>query len=145
MRAVVDTDVFISAVLSPFGLPARLLDRLEIGDFELIASTALLDELRRVLGYAHIRALHRLDDEAFEQRIERFRQETTVVMPTERLSVVAHDESDNRFIECAVAGRAEVIVSGDRHLLNVGEYEGIRVLTPAAFVAYLDSVGVESP
>lgn len=143
MRVVVDTNVLISAVLSPFGLPAELLDRWEIGDFELITSTALLDELRRVLGYAHIRTLHRLDEEALDQRVERFRQEATLVEPIERLAVVEQDESDNRFFECAVAGEAQIVVSGDRHLLNVGEYQGVQVLTPAAFVSYLDTVSRE--
>ncbi len=64
--------------------------------------------------------------------------------PTERLSVIP-DETDNRYGECAVEGEADVIVSGDRHLLTVGEYQGIQVLTPAAFVALLDSVADEFP
>lgn len=67
-----------------------------------------------------------------------------MVLPTERLSVVERDESDNRFIECAVEGEADLIVSGDRHLLSVGEYQGIRVVTPAAFVGYLDSLKDDS-
>jgi putative PIN family toxin of toxin-antitoxin system len=57
------------------------------------------------------------------------------IEPQEKLDVIAADESDNRYVECAVAGGAQYIITGDEHLLELGEYEGIRVLTPAAFVA----------
>lgn len=110
--------------------------------FEVLTSEAILTEYDRVLRYSHLRPLHGLDDAAIEDIAEVFRLATTVVEPDQRLAVV-QDETDNRFLgcalECAVEGEAGLIVSGDRHLLNVGEFQGIRLLTPAAFVAYLDS------
>ena len=60
-----------------------------------------------------------------------------LVVPTESLNVVQEDESDNRYLECAIEGKAQYIVSGDKHLLDVSEYKGINILTPAEFVTLL--------
>ena len=62
-------------------------------------------------------------------------RQAVLVKPEEKLDVIVSDESDNRYVECAVAGNAQYIVTGDEHLLALGEYEGIAILTPAAFVA----------
>jgi uncharacterized protein len=58
-----------------------------------------------------------------------------VVKPKRRLHVVRHDPSDNKFLECAVAGKARVIISGDNDLLSLGHYRQIRIQTPAQFLA----------
>ena len=57
-----------------------------------------------------------------------------IVEPAEALNVVEEDESDNRYLECAIEGRAQYVVTGDKHLLDIGEYSGIIILSPAAFV-----------
>lgn len=140
MRVVFDTNVVVSSVLSGQGVPAQLVRRWRTKGFDLVVSSSVLAEYGRALSYSQLRPLHGLDDVAIAQTVDDFRQEALVVEPPETLAVVEQDESDNRFFECAVAGEAEVIVSGDRHLLGMGEYRGIRVLTPAAFIAYLDSL-----
>jgi len=56
------------------------------------------------------------------------------IEPMERLDVVPGDPSDNRFLECAVEGRADYLVSGDAHLLNLGEFRGVKIITPRAFL-----------
>ena len=142
MIVVLDANVVVSSYLSG-GPPAEVMRRWESRAFEVVASSAILAEYDRVLRYTHLRRIHRLDDPAIETDIRRLRKSAILVEPTQRLAVV-QDETDNRFLECAVEGDADLIVSGDRHLLNVGTYQGIRVLTPAAFVALLDSVSRES-
>ena len=62
-----------------------------------------------------------------------------MVEVNETLDIIKYDETDNRYLECAVAGKADYIVSGDNHLLSIGEYKGIIILSPAAFVALLDA------
>jgi predicted nucleic acid-binding protein len=62
-----------------------------------------------------------------------------VVEPQQKLSVVQADDSDNRYIECAVASGANYIVTGDPHLLTVNEYQGIIMVSPATFLALLDA------
>ncbi|HEX8228447.1 MAG TPA: putative toxin-antitoxin system toxin component, PIN family, partial [Chloroflexia bacterium] len=60
------------------------------------------------------------------------------VHPTVPIDAIASDPDDNKFLECAVAGGADYIVSGDKHLLSLGEYEGIRILSPADFLRVLE-------
>ena len=61
--------------------------------------------------------------------------------PSEEIAVIASDLSDNRYLQCALAGEAQYIVSGDGHLLDLKEYRGIRILTPAEFVMLLKLQG----
>ncbi len=63
-----------------------------------------------------------------------------VVQPTETIMAIAHDPSDNKFIECAVTGEAEYIISGDDHLLTLKQYRGIQILSPVDFVALLEEL-----
>ena len=61
-----------------------------------------------------------------------------LVEPGESIDAIAEDPSDNRFLEAAVAGNCEYIVTGDQHLLRLGEYRGIQIMPPATFVAVLE-------
>ena len=143
MIVVLDANVVVSAHIS-VGPPAEVSRRWQARELEALISAEILGEYDRVLRHSHLRRLHGLDEAGIELIIAAFAESATVASPTERLSVIP-DETDNRDVECAVEGEADVIVSGDRHLLTVGEYQGIRVLTPAAFVALLDSVADEFP
>ena len=62
--------------------------------------------------------------------------------PTVVLDAIKEDESDNRYLECAVEGKARYIISGDKHLLELGEYRGIVILSPAAFMTLLERGGL---
>jgi predicted nucleic acid-binding protein len=73
---------------------------------------------------------------------DRLLRRSTDVTPSVRLQGVTAYPKDDKLVECAVAGGAEMIVSGDRHLLEHGSHEGIRIISPAAFVTYLE---MESP
>ena len=138
MIVVLDANVVVSAYLSHGGPPAEVMRRWNRRAYEVVTSPSILAEYDRVLRYPHLRPVHGLNDAAIEAVVKRFRRSATLIEPTQRLAVV-QDESDNRFLECAIEGGADLIVSGDRHLLGVGQYQGIRIVTPAAFVAYLDS------
>jgi predicted nucleic acid-binding protein len=73
------------------------------------------------------------------REIAGLRDAALLVIPTEAPAVIADDPDDDHVLACAVAGEADYIVSGDRHLLTLGEYRGIRILRPAAFLALLDT------
>lgn len=128
MRVVADTNVLISAFLFG-GLPRVLVDLGLSGAFDLITSEALLDELDEKLRgkfavpeaeAAALRALLQL--------------KAAITHPSFELNVVSDDPDDNRVLECAVAGRADCVVSGDRHLLRLGSYDGIVVVTARQFL-----------
>lgn len=127
-RVVLDTNVYISALLFG-GFPGSVLDLAILGAFTLILSPALLDELDEKL---RAKFEMTMEDTAFL----RARLETVgeVVEPGEVLKVIVDDPDDNRVLECAVKGKADLIVSGDRHLLKLGMYRGIKIVTVRQFM-----------
>ena len=133
VRAVLDVNVLISAILSPGGSPARLLLAWETGAFELIVSPKLLAELARALAYSKIRRLvPAADADTFVAWLER--SATLARDPNGPLPVRSVDPGDDYLIAVAADQRA-TLVSGDRHLLVlVGDFP---VLTPASFLAML--------
>lgn len=127
MRVVVDTNVTASRYISPQGVPAEVFGLWEQQIFELLVSEAILAEYERVLQYDKLRSRHRMSDDRIRQVIDDFREVAILVAPAETLNVVPDDPTDNRFLECAVAGGAQYIISGDRHLRDLGEYRCIQI------------------
>ncbi|MFZ1085259.1 MAG: putative toxin-antitoxin system toxin component, PIN family [Terracidiphilus sp.] len=128
MRVVADTNVFISAFMFG-GLPGKFLDLALRGKFALVTSTVLLDELDEKLRGKF--AISDRDALAIRAKLE---GSANVVEPNIELNAVPDDPDDNRVLECAVAGKADFVVSGDRHLLRIGTYEGIDLVTVRQFM-----------
>jgi putative PIN family toxin of toxin-antitoxin system len=128
IRIVADTNVFISALMFD-GLPARFLDLAFAGSFVLVTSPVLLDELDDKL-----RTKFRVSFEDADQVRSRLERVSEQVSTSPTLSVVEDDPDDDRVLECAIAGRADYIVTGDRHLLNLVSYEQIPILTVREFM-----------
>ncbi|MEJ2752691.1 MAG: putative toxin-antitoxin system toxin component, PIN family [Chloroflexota bacterium] len=135
MRLVLDTNIYVSNLISEKGNLAKIVRWWLEGEFDVLVSQPIIDEILRVSGYERIQKKYA---QVREKRLEyaaMIAEQALWIEPQEKLDVIAADESDNRYVECAVAGGAQYIITGDEHLLELGEYEGIRVLTPAAFVA----------
>jgi putative PIN family toxin of toxin-antitoxin system len=128
MRVVADTNVFISALMFG-GLPGQFFDLALRRRFTLITSKALLDELDEKLRGKF--AVSERDALSIRRKLE---DSASVVEADFELNAVPGDPDDNRVLECAVAGKAIFIVSGDRHLPRLGEYEGIAILTVRQFL-----------
>lgn len=138
MRVVLDSNVFVSALISAKGAPASIIERWLDGDFDVLVSQAIIEEILRVTAYEKLQTYARLRETRLEF-VTLVSEQAIWVEPSETLDVVVDDESDNRYVECAVAGGAQYIVSGDSHLLDVGDYRGIRCVSPAEFVALMES------
>ena len=134
MKVVLDTNVVVSSFIAPASAPAKVLELVSEDQFEILVSEAILEEYASVLKYPRIQVRHRRSDVEVADIIAGLRTLATIVEPTRRLAVVKEDAEDNKFVECAVEGGAEFIVSGDKHLLALREYEGIQILSPAAFL-----------
>ncbi|HLF77845.1 MAG TPA: putative toxin-antitoxin system toxin component, PIN family [Dehalococcoidia bacterium] len=136
MRAVFDTNVLVSAILSDVAPPAQIVAGWEAGKFQLVTSDDLFEELRGVLSRP--RLLRRIHDDStyLSVLLARLRRYAIFVLPRERLEVV-RDEADKRVLEAAVAGEADYIVTGDKDLLDLGSYQSIEIVTPARFAAIL--------
>lgn len=139
MKAVLDTNVVISAVLIKGSIPEEILSASSEGLFELVTSPALIEEIRRVVGRDRIRNRVGWGEAEAAEFVERYGATTTVVAPVRAITVIDVDEADNRVLEAAIEGQVDYVVSGDHHLLDLGEFEGIRVVSPARFTAILEA------
>jgi uncharacterized protein len=132
VRAVLDTNVLISAFVFPGGAPEHVYRRGLEGRITLITSRPLLSELGRVLTEKFT-----WEPPYAEEVVAQLVRVAEVVDPTERIADITDDPADNHVLEAAAEGDAEVIVSGDRHLLTLGSWRGIRILTPATIMTEL--------
>ena len=137
MKVVLDANIYVSSMVNTQGNPKRIISAWQQGAFDVLISSAILDEIERVLRYPRIVKRHKQDETAIQRFLKLLENEAIIVEPTDVLGVVKDDESDNRYLECAVMGKAQYVISGAKHLLEIGEYRGIVILTPAAFVAIL--------
>lgn len=135
MRAVLDPNVLIAALISPKGSPARVLLAWRSGRFELLVSTLVLDELERALAYPKLR--RRVSSDDAKAALAWLRQDATIRPdPSGEPPVHAVDPGDDYLIALAAAEKA-LLVSGDDHLLRLAG--SIPVQTPAAFLANLEA------
>ncbi|MEI7813315.1 MAG: putative toxin-antitoxin system toxin component, PIN family [Coriobacteriia bacterium] len=126
-RVVLDTNVYISAYEFG-GKPADVVRAAILGEFELVSSPAILAEVADKLV-----AVLDFDREHVEDVVRQIARVSIIVRPRVRLRVVA-DDADNRILEAATDSCASHIVSGDRHLLQLGVWEGIAVVRVAEFL-----------
>ena len=129
-RVVVDTNVLVSSFFG--GKPREVMELWRDGQFVLCLSDDILAEYLEVLArFAHAKQ----EAQAFLAMVSEG-ERVAFVTPRERIREVVADPEDNRFLECAVTAEAEMIVSGDRHLLGLREFRGIPIVDPAALLAW---------
>jgi hypothetical protein len=138
MIVVLDTNVIVSALLSSSGPPAEIINHWEAERFDVVTSPPLLSELERALQYPRVREYLMSAPDEVAAFIQQFARVATLAQPRLTLDVTEDDPADNRVLECAVAGEAAYIISGDDHLLQIKEYRGIVILSPAGFLTLLD-------
>lgn len=138
MIVVLDTNVIISSVLSLEGPPAKLIERWEGDEFEVAISPLLLGELERALTYEQVRRYFKKPQENVDAFVKRLQAVAVVVDPQVTVEMIEDDPDDDRALECAVTAAASYIVTGDSHLLDLKEYEGIVILRPAEFLTLLE-------
>lgn len=136
MRAVLDTNVVASGLLWG-GAPRQLLQAAREKKLQLYTSTVLLLELTDILGRAKFARKVAAAQLSVDQLVERYALLTTVVHPATITPTILDDPDDDQVLACALAARAEIIVSGDRHLLDLKEYRGIRIVTVVEAIASL--------
>lgn len=138
LRAVLDANIIISALIQPKGASGQILTSLlEASAFELIISPAILTELRRSLSYPKVRRYIKASDEDLDLWVASIELIAQPVDGTMRIHAVAEDPDDDKYIEAAVEGLAQFVVTGDKHLLSLKSFENIRIVTPRVFLALL--------
>ncbi len=131
-KVVIDTNVFVSG-LTFNSKPREVLDLVWRGDIEAWISSSILGELEKTLK----KDFH-WDKEQIKHTLEKIKQKITLIHPKNKISVIKEKDDDNRILECAVEGKVQYLISGDKkHLLPLKEYHGIRILSPAEFLKLL--------
>lgn len=134
MKVVIDTNVFISAIMKG-GNPGKILKAWKRSRFKLFISQEILKEALETMGELG------LDKKKVLAWKSSIRKSAIEVTPTKKLTIITDDPDDNKFLECAVKGKADYIVSGDKHLLDLEKYEGIKILTSKGFLEVLEIEG----
>lgn len=134
MKAVLDTNVLISAVISTGTSHQVVVEGFE-GEYTIVLSPDILGEFERTLSkYPDKFAL---DDDEINRERDTFEYFSEIAVPEVEIDAVEDDPSDDIFLEAAVAGDADYVVSGDSHLLDVTEFRGIRLVSPDEFLESL--------
>ena len=131
MIVVFDTNIFVSALMFPGGNAERAVLRILAGGDSLVISKDLLDELLTVLARKFSRNREELS------RLALWLADVAQIVTTGRTLKVLADEPDNRVLECAVAGTADAIVTGDKALLALKSFQGIRILSLHAYLSII--------
>ena len=130
MRVILDTNVLISAVFFG-GVPGRILEAWRDGDVRFVLSEEILED--------YVEVLRRLEKQyppiKAEPIIDLLLAGSIIISAPPLAHTVSSDRDDDKFIACALASKAKVIVSGDKHLLAVDGYRGIKVVEPSEFVS----------
>ena len=134
MRAVVDTGVLVSGLIRPRGAIGDVLRALRDGRFITIYSTAMVVEIVDVLGRPKFQVKYHIQPDDITVLINLLRLRGDLVVP-EREITACRDPKDNKFLETALAGAADTIVTGDDDLLVLDPFEEIDILRPTEFLA----------
>jgi putative PIN family toxin of toxin-antitoxin system len=140
IRAVLDANILVSAILVPAGIPARILLAAFAGVFSCLASEVIVSEVLTTIGRDRVRRRYRVDPSWLSQ-VQRFLESRPVLVPiTVDVRGVASHPEDDLILATAVSAQAEYLVTGDRQLLALGQYQGVQIVTPRDFATILGLV-----
>lgn len=137
IRIVLDANQFVSALLKPGSNPARIISLLREDKVKLLMSEEIISEISNVLLYPKILKRHGKPTEYIAGFIRKLRAVSIMVNVGLTIDAVKDDPSDNKYLECAVEGGADFIISGDRHLKDLKVFRGIRIVNPADFIMFV--------
>lgn len=115
------------------GINYEILKSWENGELEIIVSEPIIQEIKRVLHYPHIKNRRHLTEKRIELIINALKTYAVFTPAQIQISVIKEDPDDNMFIVAAIEGKADYIISGDHHLLEIGYFEGIKIISPSEF------------
>lgn len=136
-RAVVDTNLFVSGIFARNSLAARLQDLWISQEFELVTSLEILKETARVLRYPKITQRFRPKEETIRRFFRLVCRKAVITKDAYETDRLTADPTDNKFLACALEGRADYIISADSHLRALKHFHGIQIVDAATFIMKL--------
>lgn len=139
MRAVLDTNILVSASIKKGGKPDQILAAAEAEQFQWLTSEFILAELIDVLARKHIQRKYKANVTAKKREVYLARIRTIAEVITMKTPVtgVPDDPKDNPILACGVDGAADYVVTGDPHLRTLKSFRGIAIVTPSEFLEIL--------
>ncbi|MBL8091090.1 MAG: putative toxin-antitoxin system toxin component, PIN family [Anaerolineales bacterium] len=131
MRVVLDTNIIVSGYLG--GAVEAIIVAWKSGDFTLIVTEAIINEYLSVLK----RPKFKIEQVEIEDFSALLFDKAEFVIPLEHINAIPNDDSDNKFLDAAIAGRANIIVSGDQHLLELKSFQNVEIVTAKEFLEKL--------
>ncbi|MBI3622914.1 putative toxin-antitoxin system toxin component, PIN family [Candidatus Pacearchaeota archaeon] len=130
MRIVADTNVFLSGIFWKGNFSSQIIDLWRNRRIDLVSSIPIIDELTKNLKGFKIK----MSEDSVQEWENVILENSLLVEPEEKIEIVKDDKDDNKFIEAAVTGKANYIITQDNHLLKIKEFKGIKILTPKEFL-----------
>ncbi len=138
LLAVLDTNVLISAAFrKKDSIPGQILQTLRDQKFILITTPEILAEIKEVLHYERVLKITKMTEEEIKRFMQNIIDLAFIVPGNVVVQTVEKDPDDDKFLAAAVEGRADYVVSGDKPLLDIKEYHGIRTVTPKDFLVLI--------
>lgn len=134
LRAVIDTNLFVSGLFAKDSVSARLQDLWINQDFELVTSIEIIKEISRVLNYPRIKERFKPTEENIRRFYRLLFRKAIISKDIYQTDKIADDPTDNRFLACALEKKADYIVSRDSHLRNLKHYHGIQIVDATTFI-----------
>ncbi|MBC8236114.1 putative toxin-antitoxin system toxin component, PIN family [bacterium] len=128
-KIVVDTNAIISA-LGWGGHPDEVIQKVAKGELTLYVSSEIINEIIEVMNYPKFN----FSLQKKQKLMSIIEHKAIIVNPSERIQVIKDDPTDNIFLECAIEARANFLISGDKHLLALGKFRFVNIVTPADFL-----------
>lgn len=125
MKFTVDTNFLVSATQWDYSVSYKLLQKLIRNNAEIFTTQEILNEFSEVLKRDFL-----YNELEIQNLLEKVIQFLTLVIPSKKVDIVKEDIDDNKVIECAIESNSEFILSYDRHLLKIREYQGIKIIKP---------------
>ncbi len=139
LKVVLDTNIFVSSLLSGAGRPATIIDTWRAGQYLLVTSPPIISEIKRVIEAPSISKKYGLTRDRMERLIILLEKDAILVPGlSDAAGAIPEDPTDEMFLSAALDAKADCIVSGDRHLLDLDEYQGIPILTALQFLQSLE-------
>ena len=135
MRVVLDTNQHISAIIRPNGHPAQIVKLWRVGLIELAISPFILEEFETVVRRPRIQQKNNLTDADIAEYLDILRIFAVIVPRTITVNAVPDAPDDDVIIACAIEAEADMIISGDQHLLSLGSYQGIPIVKAVEFLS----------
>lgn len=136
LKAIIDTGVFIRGIIGKAS-SRDVLEEFKKGTFILYISPLIYEEILGTLARAKFKEI--ISCERIQEIAELIKERASFISPSEKIDIVRHKE-DNKFIECALAAKANFLISTDKDLLSIEKYKDVNIATPHQFIKYLHSL-----